>query len=25
MTYVRGRISRTGLPETEAEPELAAV
>jgi NNP family nitrate/nitrite transporter-like MFS transporter len=25
MTYVRGRISHTGLPETEAEPELAAV
>jgi MFS transporter, NNP family, nitrate/nitrite transporter len=24
-TYVRGRISHTDLPETEAEPELAAV
>jgi MFS transporter, NNP family, nitrate/nitrite transporter len=25
MTYVRGRISHTGLPETETESELAAV
>ena len=25
MTYVRGRISHTGLPETETESELVAV